>query len=112
MDFELSVCVHEHCVIVRIDGESDAGNAAALRESLLDVLATSPVHIVLDLSGLGFLDCAGARALVAVDRRATLLDGALAMAALTAPVARLFQVTGLGARLAVFPALDAALAAA
>ncbi|HEY0936755.1 MAG TPA: STAS domain-containing protein, partial [Trebonia sp.] len=111
MDFELSVRARDQCVVVRIDGECDAGSTAALRESLLGVLAANPARVVLDLSGLDFLDCAGARVLVAVGRRATLLGGTLAVAALTDPVARLLQVTGLGARLAVFPAVDAALAA-
>ena len=111
MDFELSVSVGDHCVVVAVTGECDMTSAADLRESLLGVLGRQSARLVLDLSGLQFLDCAGARSLVAASRRATLLGGALAVAAPADPVARLLQVTGLGARLTTYPTADAAQAA-
>jgi anti-sigma B factor antagonist len=111
MDYELSVCGHDRCVVVGICGECDASNAATLRDHLLGVLTRVSPWMVADLSRLEFLDCAGARVLVSTRRRAMLLGGALALAAPTAPTTRLLQLTGLSLRLAIFPTVDAALAA-
>lgn len=48
---------------VTIDGELDLTTAASLATSLLTVANEHPERIVLDLSGLVFVDVAGARAL-------------------------------------------------
>lgn len=85
MDFELLTDGGDRYVIVRISGECDAGNAAALREFLLDVLTGESARILLDLSRLDFLDCAGARALTAVSRRAGLLGDRGGQAAAGSP---------------------------
>ncbi|HVT70203.1 MAG TPA: anti-sigma factor antagonist [Trebonia sp.] len=111
MDFELSVSPVDGCVVVIIRGECDVTNAGRLREALLALLARRSARMVLDLSRVSFLDCAAARALVAASRRARLLGGSLAVAAPTASAARLLQLTGLGARLTIYPATDVALAA-
>jgi anti-anti-sigma factor len=109
LDLEVSTRGKDGCVIVRIRGECDIATTLALRESLLGILATQSARIVLDLSELDFLDCAGATALMATARRATLLGGALALAAPTAPVARLLRLTGLDQHLAIFPTAGRAL---
>jgi len=57
---ELSTCGPDRCVVVRICGECDASNATTLREFLLGLLTSESARMVLDLSGLDFLDCAGA----------------------------------------------------
>jgi anti-anti-sigma factor len=106
MDFELSTCGPDRSVRVRVCGECDASNAATLRDFLLGVLTAESARMVLDLSRLDFLDCAGARSLVAVSRRARLLGGSLAVTAPTAPVARLLHVTGLGGLLLTSLAAD------
>lgn len=85
MDFELLTDGGDRYVIVRISGECDAGNAAALREFPLDVLTGESARILLDLSRLDFLDCAGARALTAVSRRAGLLGDRGGQAAAGSP---------------------------
>ena len=109
MDLKLSTRGKDGCVIVRIRGECDIATTPGLRESLLGTLATQSARIVLDLSELDFLDCAGATVLMATARRATLLGGALALAAPTAQVARLLRLTGLDQHLAIFPTTGGAL---
>jgi anti-sigma B factor antagonist len=111
MVLELSDSGNCGCVLVVARGECDITNASLLREQLLGMLARESARMVVDLSGLEFLDCAGAGALVAVSRRAMLLGGTLAIAAPRAPVARLLQLTGLDQHFAVFPSSPSALAA-
>jgi anti-anti-sigma factor len=94
-----------------VRGECDITMAPVLREQLLGLLARQSATMVLDLSGLDFVDCAGARVLLATGRRAALLGGTMVIAAPTPPVARLLRLTGLDRQLTVFPTAGAALAA-
>ena len=109
MDLKLSTRGKDGCVIVRIRGECDIATTPGLRESLLGTLATQSARVVLDLSELDFLDCAGAAVLMATARRATLLGRALALAAPTAQVARLLRLTGLDQHLVIYPTTGEAL---
>lgn len=111
MNLEISACELGGCVIAVVRGECDVVTAPVLRERLLGLLAGRSTTLLLDLSGLDFLDCAGARVLLATGRRAALLGGALAIVAPAPPVARLLRLTGLDERLTVFPATGLALAA-
>jgi len=84
--------------IVELLGELDIAGAPALEEELLRVEATDTAAIVIDLRRLEFIDSTGIRLLVmAADRcdddaRLTLLRGPV-------PVHRVFELTGLAARL-------------
>ncbi|HUN32001.1 MAG TPA: STAS domain-containing protein [Trebonia sp.] len=111
MDLELSARGDDGCVVVVARGECDIASVSLLREQLLGALARMSARMVVDLSGLVFLDCAGASALLAASRRAILLGGTLAIAAPSAPVARLLQLTGLDRHFAVYPSTALALAA-
>lgn len=110
MEFELSACAAGHCVVATVAGECDISDVSSLRERLLGVVASRPSAIVVDLSRLGFLDCAAVRVLATVGRKVTLMGGSLAIAAPTAQVGRLIEVTGLDRRLATYPNVAAALA--
>jgi anti-anti-sigma factor len=111
LDLKLAIrsCRNRY-VIVEVRGECDITSAPVLREWLLGVLARKSAWIVLDLAGLGFLDCAGAGALLAASRRAALLGGTLAIVAPATPVARLLQLTDLDRHLLILSGLDAATA--
>lgn len=110
MDFELSVCAAGRCVVATMGGECDISDVSLLRERLLGVVASEPSWIVVDLSRLGFIDCAGARVLAGVGRRATLMGGSLAIVAPTAQVGRMIELTGVDRRLATYTDVAAALA--
>jgi anti-anti-sigma factor len=53
------------CVLA-VSGELDIATTPELVQQAAAVLDTPPVRLVLDLSGLEFIDCAGARALAEV----------------------------------------------
>jgi anti-anti-sigma factor len=60
---QIDVCADGVVATVAVAGELDITTATALSRRLLAVAAGHPERIVLDLSGLVFVDVAGARAL-------------------------------------------------
>jgi anti-sigma B factor antagonist len=99
------------CVIVQVRGEVDYGSAPALDQGLSAVLTMREPPVVLDLSGLTFIDCAAVGVLAAARRRAAAHGTALVLAAPRPIVARTLQITGLDRQFAVFPAVAKAVAA-
>lgn len=68
-------------------------------------------HLVLDMSGLSFLDSAGVGALVTIFVHRRNSGKSFALAALTGQGAAVLQVAGLAKLLPSFPTVEAALAA-
>jgi anti-sigma B factor antagonist len=56
--------------IVAISGAVDVCTEAALQQALLRIIRERGARLMLDLSGVSFMDCAGLRALLATRRRA------------------------------------------
>jgi anti-anti-sigma factor len=84
----------EHLARVVVNGELDAGTMPGLSEQL-ESLADSGSHLILDLAGLRFCDCAGLTLFLRMERRARAAGGSLQLAAPTAPVRRLLTLTRL-----------------
>jgi anti-anti-sigma factor len=82
--------------IVRIQGEIDIASAGEVRETFIDVLAASPTtHLVVDLSGVGFVDSTGIGVMVAAHRRVTTNGGRFTAVVTTPAVRKVLQTTGL-----------------
>jgi len=60
---QIDVSLDGVAVTIIVAGELDITTATALRSRLLQIAAAHPERLVLDLSGLAFVDVAGARAL-------------------------------------------------
>lgn len=108
----MSVRAEGSYTLVTLAGESDANTRQSLRD-LLESEATRDVrHLIIDLSGLRFIDSAGVHVLV--DVRAILhgRDGELALVAPQPVVARVMSLAGVDQLIPVYANLDAALAAA
>ncbi|GAB3430665.1 STAS domain-containing protein [Flindersiella endophytica] len=95
-------------VVVRPVGESDLANSAAFRTYLCRTLNRWRRPVVVDLSGLTYMDSSGLGALLAAYRRATQLGCQPVLAAPTAPVARLLDMTAMGHVLQVHDSVHAA----
>jgi anti-sigma B factor antagonist len=95
--------------VADLAGELDLASAPALREQLLGLLRPGSSGLVLDLSRVSFCDSSGLAVVVGTGRRARLLGGFLRLAAVSPPVARMMQLTGLHRHLPVFPTVEAAL---
>jgi anti-anti-sigma factor len=63
--------------IVTISGEIDIQSGPQLRDQLLSIIRRHSARLVLDLTGVTFIDCAGINVLLAARRRAQLEGGSL-----------------------------------
>lgn len=97
-------------VVVSLAGELDLYNAHQVREALLECCAEGPNRLVVDLSGVKFIDSTALGVLIEArmrmeNRRAFLL------AAPGLETKRALEISGLDRHFAVHDSLDAALAA-
>lgn len=81
-------------VVVALSGEVDATNAEGSAALIATVAARMP-WLIVDLTGLKFIDCAGIRALAAAARQARQAGGGLVLAAPAPLVLRMLDLTGL-----------------
>ena len=87
-------------VVVALSGELDIADAARVAHGLS--APAGGARIIVDLAGLAFIDCSGAKALVSAWERARQAGGDLVLAAPQEPVARLLALTDLIELLPVF----------
>ena len=83
----------DECLIVRaVDSRIDAAVAIQFKEHMRDLVKAAPSRVVLDLSGVTFLDSSGLGAVVAVMK---LLgpDRRLELTGLTPTVEKVFRLT-------------------
>lgn len=83
------------CAILRVGGEIDVYTAPTLREHLSDLAATGVRHVVIDTSGITFLDSTGLGVLVGGLKRMRVHNGSLALAGSQERVVQLLRLTGL-----------------
>ena len=86
-------------LMLRLRGELDLCSAERLRRAVDAALAQSPAVLVMDLSGLGFTDCAGIRVLLETYARQAQAGNRFLLTGVRPPVRRLLQLTGAEARL-------------
>jgi anti-sigma B factor antagonist len=97
-------------VIVELAGELDLYNAEELSSALHDAADRQPARLVIDLSGVEFIDSTALGVLIEVRRR---LENrrAFLLAAAGRDVRRTLEVSGLDRHFGVHDSVDAALAA-
>ena len=65
--------------VVRCTGEIDMASAPALRARISSLQIDGPPHLVIDLTGVTFIDSLGLGALIGAHKRARVLQGSLVM---------------------------------
>jgi anti-sigma B factor antagonist len=98
------------CVVVTVAGEVDIQTAHALRDAVT-VAAEFSHLLVIDLTGVTFLDAAGLGVLVEATNRAHGCDGAVTLVGPTGMVSKLLKVTKLDEVFAIHNHVDEAVAA-
>ena len=98
-------------VVVSLAGELDLYNAHEVREALLECCAESPGRLVVDLSGVKFIDSTALGVLIEARTKLANRRGFL-LAAPGFETKRALEISGLDRHFAVHDSLDAALAAA
>jgi len=85
------------CLLVKVGGELDLKTAGELKsavDSALERLHEQP-KVILDLSGVTFMDSSGMGAILGRYRTVSQMRGKLAVCSLTPQLKKLFELTGL-----------------
>ncbi|MCC2320600.1 STAS domain-containing protein [Cellulomonas xiejunii] len=96
--------------VVRVAGEVDVASADRLRERLAVLLSQGRTDLVVDLTGVTFLDSTGLGLLVGTLKRVRLAGGRLELVVDSERLLKVFRITGLTQVFAIHDTLDGALA--
>jgi len=95
--------------IVPLPEEVDLACAQDVRDALLSTINRGGIHLVVDASGVTFVDSSGVNALIRARERAELLGGSLHVVSDASCVRRVLEVTQLTRVLHLVPTIDEAL---
>jgi anti-sigma B factor antagonist len=80
--------------VIEVTGDIDFLSAPWLQEQLLHILRTSGDHLLVDLSGVSFIDCAGLRTLLGTCRNAEQQSRSVSFVAVSYHVRRVAELAG------------------
>src|SRR5947208_2602830 len=109
-DFELSEDhLDDATVVIRVVGEIHSTTAPEFSQRLNAAIADGHRGVVLDLTGVEFIDSTGLSVLLNGLRRVTRARGAMVMACANPTVLRLFEITKLDSTFEILPNCDDAI---
>jgi anti-sigma B factor antagonist len=100
----------EPYTLVEIAGEADVTNTDELRRLLDDEVSQEPRMLIIDLSGLRFMDSSALHALLRVNRALDRQGGVLALVSPQAAVAKILRLTTADRLIPVFASVAEAAA--
>jgi len=95
--------------VVAVTGELDASTVQEFVWAIDGALEERPAVLCIDLTAVAFADSSALAAIVRTRRITSWRGTALTVAAGDGPAGRLFELTGLGTVIDVYPTVDAAL---
>lgn len=111
MDLSVSSRTHAGRGVVSVVGEVDVYTAPRLRERIADMISSGQHHLVVDLSGVDFLDSTGLGVLVGGLNRIRGHHGSLVLVCGQERILKVFRITGLTGVFPIHATLESALAA-
>jgi len=99
MDLSIRVRPGDDHALVSVGGEVDINSAPLLQQRLMHLLEGNESRLLVDLSGVTFIDCFATRLLAEICRRAEGRPWSIRFVALSEPVERLAELTGLAGKL-------------
>jgi anti-sigma B factor antagonist len=111
LGLQVDVDERDGVTVIAVGGELDLGSSPKLRDAAVRQLLAGDQVLVLDMTGLEFLDSTGLGVIVGVLKRARTLGADLRLVIAQARVLAAFKVTGIDTLLPIHDDLDAALAA-
>lgn len=94
---------NDRLVVIFLEGELDIYSTGGLEAELRE-FQDKAEELILDLSGLDFMDGSGLRAIIEADRRARQAGTSLKIVEGSSPVRKVFCLTGFDQRLEFIPA--------
>jgi anti-sigma B factor antagonist len=98
--------------VLPLAGEIDLHMSPIVKASLNVMIAKKPKQLVVDLSGVSYIDSAGLGAVIEAMQEVEAYGGKFALAGLQKTVRSIFKMSRLDQIFSIFPDVDAALAAA
>lgn len=95
MNISIETKEENHLTTVEINGEIDAYTAPKLRESLFRLTEKKESVIIINLSGVTYMDSTGLGVFVGVFKNIRSNNGQLRLLGLSNRLMRLFEITGL-----------------
>ncbi|MBE3577447.1 MAG: anti-sigma factor antagonist [Limnochordales bacterium] len=94
---DLSVSIEGDVLLVRLEGELDLNTAPKFRAAVEETIGRRPhlLHLVLDLTGVTFVDSSGLGAILGRYRQFAERGGRVVVIGLQPSVRRLFELSGL-----------------
>ena len=96
--------------VVHVAGEIDVASADRLREQVAHLLAQGRNDLLVDLTGVSFMDSTGLGLLVGTLKRVRLAGGRLDLVVDSERLLKVFRITGLTQVFTIHETLDGALA--
>jgi anti-sigma B factor antagonist len=96
-------------VVLRVEGEIHATTAPAFSECLNEAIVDGKTGVILDLTGVEFIDSTGLSVLLNGLRRVTRVRGTMVLACANPTVLRLFEITKLDSTFEILPTCDEAI---
>ena len=100
----------EPYTLVEIAGEADVTNTDELRRLLDDEVSQQPRTLIIDLSGLRFMDSSALHVVLRANRVMDRQGGVLALASPREPVAKMLRLTAADQLIPVYPSVREATA--
>jgi anti-anti-sigma factor len=94
-NFRIDTASDQSGVTIKLSGELDSATCRELVERFEQFLDDRPGQIAVDLAEVTFIDSAGLRAIIMIERAAGEREIAVAIRAPSRPVAELLQITGI-----------------
>lgn len=94
MALTLHICPADGGAVVWASGDVDTNVAGTLQDMMLSVMRRQGPSLLLDLSGVSFMDCAGLRALLLTQRRAGMRGRSVSLIAESPAVRRIIDLLG------------------
>ena len=85
----------EGVAVIRLGGEVDVYTSPRVKQEILDLLNAGTSKLVVDLSGVDYLDSTGLGVLIGGLKRARERDGDLKLICDNVRILRIFEITGL-----------------
>jgi anti-sigma B factor antagonist len=111
VELDVSTTQQDGHAVVAATGEVDLFTAPILDSELTQVVSDGAASVVVDLSGVEFLDSTGLSVIVKALKRIREAGGSLSVVVASERVAKVFRITGLDQILPVHPSLAEALEA-
>jgi anti-anti-sigma factor len=96
----------EPYTLVQLVGEADVTNSDTLRDAFDAEVAKEPRTLIIDLSGLRFMDSSALHVILRANRAMDRLGGVLSLAGPREPVAKMLRLTAADQLVPVYPTVD------